>query len=159
MGTYHDGFCDSLAMNIAEAGCSVGDSGPAHQVGTFSCCTDDLHTGGILQVIHTRDRSVKWSVSLYRIRLGSQVYNSLLEEFPESHENTVDYEHCFSSTDKRPVGEDHAGFGGLLWACVLDLKGAWEEHFPLVEFTYNNSYQASILMTPYRLYMGGHVDL
>ena len=28
----------------------------------------------------------------------------------------------------------------MLWACVLDLKGSWEEHFPLVEFAYNNSY-------------------
>ena len=32
----------------------------------------------------------------------------------------------------------------MLRACVLDLKGGWEEHLPLVEFAYNNSYQASI---------------
>ena len=32
----------------------------------------------------------------------------------------------------------------MLRACVLDLKGSWEEHLPLVEFAYNNSYQASI---------------
>ena len=29
-------------------------------------------------------------------------------------------------------------------ACVLHLKGSWEEHFPLVEFAYNNSYQEII---------------
>ena len=28
----------------------------------------------------------------------------------------------------------------MLQACVLDLKGSWEEHLPLVEFAYNNSY-------------------
>ena len=28
----------------------------------------------------------------------------------------------------------------MLRACVLDLKGSWEEHFPMVEFAYNNSY-------------------
>ena len=28
----------------------------------------------------------------------------------------------------------------ILRACVLDLKGSWEEHLPLVEFSYNNSY-------------------
>ena len=28
----------------------------------------------------------------------------------------------------------------MLRACVLDLKGSWEELFPLVEFAYNNSY-------------------
>ena len=32
----------------------------------------------------------------------------------------------------------------MLRACVLDLKGSWEEHLPLVKFAYNNSYQASI---------------
>ena len=37
----------------------------------------------------------------------------------------------------------------MLRACVLDHKGSWEEHFPLVEFAYNNSYQANIQMTPY----------
>ena len=37
----------------------------------------------------------------------------------------------------------------MLRACVLDLKGSWEEHLPLVEFSYNNSYQESIQMAPY----------
>ena len=37
----------------------------------------------------------------------------------------------------------------MLRACVLDHKGSWEEHLLLVEFAYNNSYQASIQMTPY----------
>ena len=32
----------------------------------------------------------------------------------------------------------------MLQACVLNLKGSWEEHLPLTEFAYNNSYQASI---------------
>ena len=36
----------------------------------------------------------------------------------------------------------------MLRACVLDHKGSWEVHLPLVEFAYNNSYQASIQMTP-----------
>ena len=28
----------------------------------------------------------------------------------------------------------------MLRACVLDLKGSWEKHLPLVEFSHNNSY-------------------
>ena len=42
----------------------------------------------------------------------------------------------------------------MLRASVLDLKGSWEEHFPLVEFAYNNIYQASIQMTPYEALYG-----
>ena len=37
----------------------------------------------------------------------------------------------------------------MLRACVLDHKGRWEEHLPLLEFAYNNNYQASIRMAPY----------
>ena len=37
----------------------------------------------------------------------------------------------------------------MLRACVLDLKSSWEEHLPLVEFAYNNSYQVSIQMAAY----------
>ena len=32
----------------------------------------------------------------------------------------------------------------MLRACVLDLKGSWEKHLPLVEFADNNSYPVSI---------------
>ena len=42
----------------------------------------------------------------------------------------------------------------MLRACVLDLKGSWEEHLPLVKFAYNNSYQASIQMAPYEALYG-----
>ena len=42
----------------------------------------------------------------------------------------------------------------ILRACVLDLKGSWEEHLPLVEFAYNNSYQPSIQMAPYEALYG-----
>ena len=42
----------------------------------------------------------------------------------------------------------------MLQACILDHKGSWEEHLPLVEFAYNNSYQASIQMAPYEALYG-----
>ena len=42
----------------------------------------------------------------------------------------------------------------MLRAFVLDFKGSWEEHLPLVEFAYNNSYQASIQMAPYEALYG-----
>ena len=37
----------------------------------FLGCADDLHSRGILQVIHMRDCPVTWSASLYSIGLGS----------------------------------------------------------------------------------------
>jgi len=37
----------------------------------------------------------------------------------------------------------------MLWACMLDFKGSWEDHLHLAEFAYNNSYQASSNMAPF----------
>ncbi|XP_073153287.1 uncharacterized protein [Henckelia pumila] len=42
----------------------------------------------------------------------------------------------------------------LLRACMIDFGGNWESKLPLVEFTYNNSYQATIGMTPYEALYG-----
>ena len=53
-----------------------------------------------------------WSASLYHIGQGSQNYDTLLEEFPKGHGDTVDDEHCVSSTNRWSVGEDHTDFRG-----------------------------------------------
>ena len=37
----------------------------------------------------------------------------------------------------------------LLRMCILDHLGAWDEVLPLIEFTYNNNFHASIGMAPY----------
>ena len=37
----------------------------------------------------------------------------------------------------------------MFWGCVLDFPGSWDRYIPLMEFSYNNSYQTSIGMAPY----------
>ena len=90
----------------------MGDCGSAHKVGILSSCTDDLHSGEILQIIHTRDYPIVWSASLYSIRPRSWVLSSFLGEFPKSHEDTNDDEYHFSSLDGRSVKEDHLDVRG-----------------------------------------------
>ena len=42
----------------------------------------------------------------------------------------------------------------MLRMCVMDLEGSWDDHLPLVEFAYNNSYHSSIEMPPYEALYG-----
>jgi hypothetical protein len=42
----------------------------------------------------------------------------------------------------------------MLRACALDFGGSWEEHLKLAEFSYNNSYQSSIQMSPFEALYG-----
>ena len=39
----------------------------------------------------------------------------------------------------------------MLRSCVIDYEGSWDKHIPLVEFVYNNSFQSSIGMVPYKV--------
>ncbi|GKE04043.1 putative reverse transcriptase domain-containing protein [Tanacetum coccineum] len=42
----------------------------------------------------------------------------------------------------------------MLRACIIDFEKGWERHLPLVEFSYNNSYPASIKAAPFEALYG-----
>ena len=42
----------------------------------------------------------------------------------------------------------------MLRACALDYKSSWDDNLPYAEFSYNNSYQASIEMSPFEALYG-----
>ncbi|XP_070025088.1 uncharacterized protein [Nicotiana sylvestris] len=42
----------------------------------------------------------------------------------------------------------------MLRSCVLDFKGNWDDHLPLIEFAYNNSFHVSIQMALFEALYG-----
>ena len=42
----------------------------------------------------------------------------------------------------------------MLQGCVMEFPRSWDRYIPLMEFAYNNSYQASIAMAPYEALYG-----
>ena len=42
----------------------------------------------------------------------------------------------------------------MLRACVIDFGAGWEDSLPYAEFSYNNSYQGSIKMSPFEALYG-----
>ena len=67
VGARHDGLYDPLATDTVETGRGMGDSGPTHEVSTFSSCADDLRLGEILPVIHSRDSPTTWHTSIHTV--------------------------------------------------------------------------------------------
>ena len=90
----------------------MGDSGPAHEVGTFSSRADDLHLGEILPVVYSRDSLATWSTSIHSVRQGPEVYGALLKEFPKGYGHTADHEYSFPPTDRWSVRDDYTGVRG-----------------------------------------------
>ncbi|GJY09853.1 putative reverse transcriptase domain-containing protein [Tanacetum coccineum] len=46
----------------------------------------------------------------------------------------------------------------MLHACVIDFRNGWEGHLPLIEFSYNNSYHASIKSAPFEALYGRKIQ-
>ena len=67
MGTRHNGLCDPLAMDTAEAWRDMGNSVPVYEVGTFSSRVDDHHTREILPVVYMRDCLITWSANIHSV--------------------------------------------------------------------------------------------
>ena len=42
----------------------------------------------------------------------------------------------------------------MLRAYALDFKGSWDDHLPLIEFAYNNSFHSSIGIAPFEALYG-----
>ncbi|KAL0315148.1 UNVERIFIED_CONTAM: RNA-directed DNA polymerase [Sesamum calycinum] len=42
----------------------------------------------------------------------------------------------------------------MMRACIMEFKGNWDDHLPLMEFAYNNSFHFSIGMAPYEALYG-----
>jgi len=56
-------------------------------------------------------------------------------------------------TDGQSRRVDHI-LEDMLRACVLEFHEKWKNDLPLVEFSYNNSYQSTIKMTPFEALYG-----
>ena len=41
----------------------------------------------------------------------------------------------------------------MLRGCIIEFPGSWDRYFPLMEFAYNNSYQASVGLAPYDIFI------
>ncbi|KAK4389737.1 Transposon Ty3-I Gag-Pol polyprotein [Sesamum angolense] len=42
----------------------------------------------------------------------------------------------------------------MMRACIIEFRGNWDDHLPLMEFAYNNSFHSSIGMAPYEALYG-----
>ncbi|XP_060178236.1 uncharacterized protein LOC132608184, partial [Lycium barbarum] len=104
--------------------------------------------------------------SRYSIHPGStKMYHDLKEIYwwNDMKKNVADFvakcPNCqqVKAEHQRPDGQAERTIQTLeemLRACVLDFKGNWDDHLPLIEFSYNNSYHASIGMAPFEALYG-----
>ncbi|GJY33100.1 putative reverse transcriptase domain-containing protein [Tanacetum coccineum] len=74
----------------------------------------------------------------------------------EMGENSLGFHYIASRSPSGGVGEKvrYKTLKDLLRACVIDFGSGWDKHLPLAEFSYNNSYHASIKAAPFEALYG-----
>lgn len=78
----------------------------------------------------------------------------IMEKFSRRTWHEIEYEYNFSPSNRWEIEKTIQTLQDMLRACVLDFGGNWDDHLCLVEFSYNNSYNASIGMPPYKMLYG-----
>lgn len=68
--------------------------------------------------------------------------------------NLVGFEHNFSPLKCGQTERTIQTLEDIMRSCVIDFGGNWDKHLSLVEFSYNNTYQANIMMAPFEALYG-----
>ena len=85
---------------------------------------------------------------------GTQFSSQFWSSFQKSLGTQVNLSTAFHPQTDGQAERTIQTFKDILRACVIDFKSSWVDHLPLVEFTYNNSYHASIKMAPFEALYG-----
>ncbi|GJZ14415.1 reverse transcriptase domain-containing protein, partial [Tanacetum coccineum] len=95
--------------------------------------------GVMISIISNHDRS-----------FTSRFWQSMQEALGTRLDMSMAYHPQIDSQSERTIQtlED------MLKAYVLDFGGSWDVHFPLVEFSYNNSYHSSVRCAPFEALYG-----
>ena len=107
-----------------------------------------------MQVVYTGDSMIAWSSSLHSIDRDPRFTAQFWKSFQKAMGTQLSMSTAFHPQTDGQSERTIQILEDMLRACVLDLKGSLEEHLPLIELAYNNSYQASIHMAPYEALYG-----
>ncbi|GKA37546.1 putative reverse transcriptase domain-containing protein [Tanacetum coccineum] len=75
----------------------------------------------------------------------SRFWRSLQEALGMNLDMSIAYHPQTDSQSERTIQK----LEDMLHACVIDFGNSWDRHLPSIEFSYNNSYHASIKAAPY----------
>ncbi|GKC56305.1 reverse transcriptase domain-containing protein [Tanacetum coccineum] len=84
------------------------------------------------------------------IRFASNFWRSLQKALGISLDMSTAYHPQTDGQSERTIQT----LKDMLRACVIDFGNGWVKHLPLVEFSYNNSYHASIKVAPFEALYG-----
>ncbi|XP_070025629.1 uncharacterized protein [Nicotiana sylvestris] len=139
---------DDLRKAIMEEAHS---SRPTDKVRTFPTSKDDRLRIAVCTVVHQRNSLTPVSIISDR---GPQFTAHFWQAFQKRLGTKVNLSTAFHPQTDGQAERTIQTLEDMLHVCVINFGGNWDDHLPLIEFAYNNSYQASIGMAPYEALYG-----
>nr|GEZ83445.1 reverse transcriptase domain-containing protein [Tanacetum cinerariifolium] len=91
---------------------------------------------------------------LAKLYLKEVIYIKILEDTSEGLGTSLDMSTAYHPETDGQSERTIQTLEDMLRACVIDFGKGWVNHFPLVEFSYKNSYHASIKVAPFEALYG-----
>jgi hypothetical protein len=85
---------------------------------------------------------------------GSQFTSKFWEKLHESMDTKLNFSSAYHSQTDGQTKRTNQILEDMLRACALKYRKSWDKSLPYVEFSYNNSYQASIEMVSFEALYG-----
>ena len=85
---------------------------------------------------------------------GTQFTSHFWKQLHESLGTRLEFSTAFHPQTDGQTERVNQILEDMLRACALDYGSSWDENLPYAEFSYNNSYQASIEMAPFEALYG-----
>nr|ABA97503.2 retrotransposon protein, putative, Ty3-gypsy subclass [Oryza sativa Japonica Group] len=85
---------------------------------------------------------------------GSQFTSKFWKKLQEEMGSKLNFSTAYHPQTDGQIERVNQILEDMLRACALDFGGSWDKNLPYAEFSYNNSYQASLQMAPYEALYG-----
>jgi hypothetical protein len=85
---------------------------------------------------------------------GSQFTSQFWKKLHESLDTKLNFSSAYHPQTDGQTERTNQVLEDMLRACALKHGGSWEKSLPYAEFSYNNSYQASLKMSPFEALYG-----
>jgi transposase InsO family protein len=85
---------------------------------------------------------------------GSQFTSKFWEKLHESTDTKLNFSSAYHPQTDGQTERTNQILEDMLRACALKYGKSWDKSLPYAKFSYNNSYQASIVMAPYEALYG-----
>jgi hypothetical protein len=154
MGWKWYGFHSRIASHSSRLWFHLGSSGPIDQVSPLHTCQDQLQQCSIGRVVHVPDRLSSRCAKEDSVRQRNAVHLSFLVAVAWSLAYPSEFSSAYHPQTDGQTERTNQILEDMLRACALQDQSRWDKRLPYAEFSYNNSYQASLKMSPFQALYG-----